>query len=276
MNNQLTVAEQPQIKKFNHEIFGELDVLVKDGKEYLPATDVATTLEYAKPHKAVTDHCDEDEALTWGVIDRLGRKQQKKFITIGNVSRLIIAAARQSKNPLIKEKATQYERWIFDEVIPSIHKHGAYMIDQVLEQAVSNPDFAIGLLTKLKEEKQKLAAAQRQIEQQRQKGLFADSVSAAETSILVRGLAKILRQNGVDTGEKRLFKWLRENGYLVKKKGADYNSPTQYSMELGLFNTDETSITRSSGKIELRITPKVTGKGQLYFINKFLGKNQTA
>ncbi|UTQ79986.1 hypothetical protein BC1_00034 [Bacillus phage BC-1] len=152
------------------------------------------------------------------------------------------------------------------------------MTDHVLEQAVSNPDFAIGLLTKLKEEKRskKLAAAQRQIEQQRQKVLFADSVSAAETSILVRGLAKILRQNGVDTGEKRLFKWLRENGYLVKKKGADYNSPTQYSMELGLFDTDETSITRSSGKSNCVSPQKVTGKGQLYFINKFLGENQTA
>lgn len=142
MNNQLTVAEQPQIKKFNHEMFGELEVLVKDGKEYLPATDVATTLEYAIPRKAVLDHCDEAGVLTWNVGVVTGVKKdgtpatqtvQKKFITIGNVSRLIIAASKQSKNPLIKEKAKQYERWIFDEVIPSIHKHGAYMKPKAMD-----------------------------------------------------------------------------------------------------------------------------------------------
>jgi len=168
MNDQLTVAEQPQIKKFNHEMFGELEVLVKDGKEYLPATDVATTLEYAKPHKAVTDHCDEDGALTWGVIDRLGRTQQKKFITIGNVSRLIIAASKQSKNPLIKEKAKQYERWIFDEVIPSIHKHGAYMKPKAMdakESILANMQVTLMLNQEVTTVKEEVAHVKEDVEQ---------------------------------------------------------------------------------------------------------------
>ncbi|MGN4667972.1 phage antirepressor [Bacillus cereus group sp. MYBK234-1] len=255
-----------QLQTFKNEIF-EVSAKLENGEVLFDVEQVAKSLGFTQKKNG-------KNYIRWVTVNGYLKKYVSQEVGKGDLipEPLVYKLAFKASN----EIAEVFQDWLAIEVLPTIRKHGAYMTDQVLEQAVSNPDFAIGLLTKLKEEKQKLAAAQRQIEQQRQKVLFADSVSAAETSILVRGLAKILRQNGVDTGEKRLFKWLRENGYLVKKKGADYNSPTQYSMELGLFDTDETSITRSSGKIELRITPKVTGKGQLYFINKFLGKNQTA
>lgn len=108
-----------------------------------------------------------------------------------------------------------------------------------------------------------------QIEVQKPKVVFADSVSASRTSILVGELAKIIKQNGYDIGQNRLFKWLRENNYLISRRGADFNLPTQKSMDLGLFEITETSITHSDGRISVKPTPKVTGKGQIYFINKF-------
>lgn len=118
---------------------------------------------------------------------------------------------------------------------------------------------------KLENEEQK-----KQLKEQKPKVLFADAVSTSHTSILIGELAKILKQNGVDMGQNRLFKWLRDNGYLIKRKGTDYNMPTQYSMDLGLFEVKETSITHSDGHISISKTPKVTGKGQMYFINKFI------
>ncbi|PGS83983.1 phage repressor protein/antirepressor Ant [Bacillus cereus] len=276
MNDQLTVAEQPQIKKFNHEIFGELEVLVKDGKEYLPATDVATTLEYAIPRKAVLDHCDEEGVLTWNVPTN-GGKQQKKFITIGNVSRLIIAASKQSKNPLIKEKAKQYERWIFDEVIPSIHKHGGYIHakendtdDDILSKAV------LIAQKKISDRDELIRKQNQQLIQQESLVTFAKAVEVSTSVISVKQLSNQLKQKGIDIGQNRLFEWLRENGYLCKRKGDMYNTPTQYSMDLGLFESQEYIRTNSKGEFETKYTPKVTGKGQLYFINKFLGKNQSA
>ncbi|WP_050608254.1 phage antirepressor KilAC domain-containing protein [Clostridium niameyense] len=114
------------------------------------------------------------------------------------------------------------------------------------------------------------AEKENQLQEQKPKVLFANAVSASHASILVGELAKILKQNGVDMGQNRLFRWLRDNGYLIKRKGTDYNMPTQYSMDIGLFEVKETSITHSDGHISISKTPKVTGKGQMYFINKFI------
>lgn len=122
----------------------------------------------------------------------------------------------------------------------------------------------------------KLAASQaEQIEDMKPKALFADAVATSHTTILVGDLAKVLKQNGVDIGAKRLFAWLREQGYLIKRIGADYNSPTQRAMELGLFEVKETAISHSDGHVTVQKTPKVTGKGQMYFISKFLQKEMT-
>lgn len=144
------------------------------------------------------------------------------------------------------------------------------MTDSTLEQALTSPDFLIKLATELKTEKEKRQALEVQVEENKPKVLFADAVSVSNTSILVGDLAKIIKQNGVNIGANRLFAWLRDNGYLIKRKGNDYNMPTQYSMDLKLFEVKETVITHSDGHTSISKTPKVTGKGQQYFVNKFL------
>ncbi|TWT04636.1 phage antirepressor [Planomicrobium sp. CPCC 101079] len=253
-----------QLQNFSHSNFGRLELLNLEDKVHFPATDMAKKLGYANASDAINRHCKKDGVVFHEVIDSLGRNQKKKFINEGNLYRLIA----NSKLP----EAERFESWVFDQVLPSIRKHGAYMTPDTLHQAIANPDFAIGLLTNLKEEQQKRQVAELKLEQQKPKVLFADSVEASESSILIRELAVILKQNGVNTGEKRLFEWLRSNGYLVKRLGTDRNTPTQRSMEMGLFEIKETPINHNSGLITVNKTTKVTGKGQVYFINKLLSE----
>ena len=166
--------------------------------------------------------------------------------------------------------AEAFQAKIAEEVIPSIRKHGAYMTLETLEAAILNPDYLIKVATALKQETEKRKALEEKISADAPKVLFSDSVAASGATILVGELAKILRQNGVDMGERRLFEWMRNSGYLIRRKGTDYNMPTQYSMELGLFQIKETVVNHSSGYTTVNKTPKITGKGQTYFINKFL------
>ena len=143
-----------------------------------------------------------------------------------------------------------------------------YATDKLLD----NPDLAIQAFTKLKEEREKRKALEIKIEEQKPKVIFAEAVETSKTSILIGDLAKLIKQNGTDMGQKRMFTWLRDNGYLIKRQGSDYNMPTQRAMELGLFEIKETAVTHSDGHITVNKTPKVTGKGQIYFINKFKEK----
>lgn len=166
--------------------------------------------------------------------------------------------------------AKKFQAVLADEVLPAIRRHGAYMTEEALEKAITEPDFLIRLATQLKEEKAKRLEAEKQVEAAKPKVLFADAVSASHTSILVGELAKILRGNGIEIGQRRLFAWLREHGYLIKRQGTDYNMPTQMAMELGLFEIKEGSYVNGSGANIITKTPKVTGRGQTYFINKFL------
>lgn len=168
------------------------------------------------------------------------------------------------------EVAQKFQAVLADEVLPAIRRHGAYMTSDTIEKALTSPDFLIRLATELKAEKAKRLAAEKQIELDRPKTIFADAVSASHTSILVGEMAKILRGNGIDIGQRRLFSWLREKGYLIKRQGTDYNMPTQRAMELGLFEIKEGSYVNGSGVNIITKTPKVTGKGQQYFVNKFL------
>ncbi len=168
------------------------------------------------------------------------------------------------------EAAQKFQAVLADEVLPAIRRHGAYMTEEALEKAITEPDFLIRLATQLKEEKAKRLEAEKQVEAAKPKVLFADAVSASHTSILVGELAKILRGNGIGIGQRRLFAWLREHGYLIRRQGTDYNMPTQMAMELGLFEIKEGSYVNGSGANIITKTPKVTGKGQTYFINKFL------
>ncbi len=178
----------------------------------------------------------------------------------------LYALILSSKLPQSKE----FKRWVTSEVLPAIRKHGAYMTPQTIERALLNPDTIINLATQLKDEQEKRKKLQAENNTMKPKAIFADAVTTSHTSILVGQLAKILRQNGVDTGQNRLFKWLRDNGYLGKR-GSNRNVPTQYAMDLGLFTTKETAVTHADGHTTVQITTKVTGKGQTYFINKFLG-----
>ena len=169
-----------------------------------------------------------------------------------------------------KTEARQFRKWITSEVLPTIRKHGAYMTDDALHKAIQNPDFLIQLATELKNEKQKRLVAEKKIQETRPQVIFADAVTASSDSILVGELAKLIKQNGVDTGQRRLFKWLRGNGYLCKKTGECFNEPNQYSMELGLFEIKRRSFRNQTALLSLSKTVKVTGKGQVYFVNKFL------
>lgn len=176
--------------------------------------------------------------------------------------------AMKAKNAV----AEAFQAKIADEVIPSIRKHGVYATESAVEAMLNDPDMAIRLLQQIKEERSKRKELEQQAAADRPKVLFADSVCASQNSILIGELAKLLKQNGVDTGQNRLFGWLRSNGYLIRRQGTDYNMPTQRSMEMGLFEIKETAINHSDGHTSISKTPKVTGKGQQYFVNAFLGE----
>lgn len=246
------------LKLFNFE-GNKVRTVILGEEPFFVGIDVASILGYSNPQKAMRDHCKKPaESL---VNDSLGRPRRTLVLSESDVYRLVLRSDLPS--------AEKFESWLMEEVLPSIRKHGAYMTDDTIEKAITDPDFLIRLATNLKEEKSRRLEAEQKLEVQRPKVLFADAVSDTEGTILIRDLAKLIQQNGVDIGEKRLFEWLRQNGYLISKRGTDYNRPTQKSMELGLFKIKETAIMRSSGA-HTAITAKVTGKGQLYFVNKFL------
>ena len=168
------------------------------------------------------------------------------------------------------EVAQKFQAVLADEVLPTIRRHGAYMTEEALEKAITEPDFLIRLATQLKEEKAKRLEAEKQIEADRPKVTFANAVNVSKDGMLLGMLAKLLHQNGVDIGQKRLFQWMRDKGYLMKN-GTDKNMPTQKARELGLFKVKERAIDNPDGSVRLTRTTLVTGKGQEYFINKFLG-----
>lgn len=180
--------------------------------------------------------------------------------------------AMKAKN----EVGERFQCVVADKVLPSIRKHGAYMTPATLDQMIASPEFGIRLLTELKEERDRRkeveaqkVALEAKVEADRPKVAFADAVEGSYSTILVRDLAKILRQNGVEMGEKRLFEWLRNKGYLIRQAGRSYNLPTQRALESGLFEVKETAITHTTGT-QTHLTPLVTGKGQKYFVNLFL------
>ena len=183
----------------------------------------------------------------------------ENFLTESGVYKLVF----KSRKP----NAERFTDWVTDEVLPSIRKHGMYAVDDL----INDPDLAIKAFMALKEEKTRNKMLQADNERMRPKEIFADAVATSQTSILIGDLAKLLKQNGVETGQKRFFEWLRENGYLIKRKGADWNMPTQKAMERGLFEIKERTVNNPDGSVRTTRTPKVTGKGQQYFINKFLG-----
>ncbi|ETK30380.1 antirepressor [Paenibacillus phage Norbert] len=233
----------------------DVRVIMKDGHPWWVAKDVCGVLEI-KNNRDALSRMDEDEK---GVvsIDTLGGAQQMQVLNESGLYSLVLSSR--------KPEAKQFKRWVTHEVLPAIRKTGMYAADELLD----NPEFLIQAVTKLKEEREARRQLEAQVKSDKPKVLFADAVSASKTSILVGDLAKILKQNGIQTGGTRLFEWMRANGYLIKRQGTDYNMPTQRAMEMGLFEIKETSVTHSDGHVTINKTPKVTGKGQVYFVNKF-------
>lgn len=248
------------LQVFKNSEFGELAILIIDGKEYFPASECAAKLGYTNPQKAIRDHC---KGVTKRSVLTAGGEQEINFIPEGDLYRLIV----RSKLP----SAERFESWVFDEVLPSIRKHGAYMTPAKIEEVLLNPDTIIRLATDLKAEREIRMALEAKVEQDKPKTIFADAVTASHSSILVGDLAKLIKQNGYDIGQKRLFEYLRQEGYLIKG-GNSKNMPTQRSMEMDLFEVKESAITNPDGSIRVTKTTKVTGKGQVYFINHFLAK----
>lgn len=238
--------------------------LLRDNEPYFVGKDVAEILGYRNPRDALSKHVDSDDK---GVAkcDTLGGTQQTTIINESGLYSLILS----SKLP----DAKKFKHWVTSEVLPTIRKHGAYMTDAKAAAIVTDKGSLADLLQQAAEQ---LKRKDIQIEQMKPKALFADAVSTSDTPILVGELAKILHQNGVSMGQNRMFRWLRDNGYLISKKGSDYNMPTQRAMELGLFRIKENAITHSDGHVTITKTPKVTGKGQVYFVNKFVGEEDLA
>lgn len=247
---------------FNSPEFGAIRTIEKDGEPWFVGKDVATILGYAKPLNALATHIDEDDSLKQGLTDNMGRMQETIFINESGLYSLVLS----SKLPTAKK----FKRWVTNEVIPSIRKHGAYMTPETLEKVLLSPDTLMQLAQNLKDEQEKRRVLETKIEQDKPKVLFADAVASAKTSILIGELAKLLKQNGVDIGQNRLFEWMRQNGYLIRRQGSDYNMPTQRSMEQGLFEIKETTVLHADGHTHINKTPKVTGKGQAYFVTMFL------
>lgn len=258
-----------KIQIFQNEQFGKVRIATNESNEPLFClADVAKALGYNRPADAVSQHCKGVVILP---TPTNGGIQEMKYGKESEVYRLTM----KSKLP----DAEKFQDWVCDEVLPSIRRHGAYMTQETLEKALTSPDFLIQLATNMKEEKQKRIEAEQKAELAEQtiksnapKVLFADAVSTSQRSCLVAELAKILQQNGVNIGQNRLFAWMRENGYLCSK-GQYYNQPTQKAMDLGLFELKQTTINKPDGSILVSTTTKVTGKGQVYFVNKFLGKD---
>ena len=258
-----------ELKAFKHPMFGDLPVLVIDSVEWFGAVEAAKALSFTDPYKAINNHVDSEDSTVHPVLTN-GGKQNKKFVNESGLYSLIFGAAKQGNNEEIRENAKKFKRWVTSEVLPTIRKTGGYVADEDLfiDTYLPNADEATKLI--FRTTLQTIKKQDRTIAEMKPKALFAEAVETSRSSILVGELAKILKQNGVDIGQNRLFEWLRENGYLIKQRGENYNLPTQYSMNLGLFEIKKRTVNNPDGTVRVTRTPKVTGKGQVYFINKFL------
>lgn len=252
-----------EIKVFENCEFGTLRGVEIDGESWLVGKDVAERLGYSNPRKAIIDHVDDEDKCDGVTIrDSMGREQNPICINESGLYSLVLG----SKLP----NAKKFKRWVTSEVLPAIRKHGGYLTAEKVEEALLNPDVLIRLATELKDEREARRALESKVAEDAPKVLFAKAVEQAENSILVGDLAKLIKQNGTDIGQKRLFARLREEGYLGKT-GASYNMPTQRAMEMQLFHISERTINNPDGSVRLTRTVKVTGKGQVYFINRYAG-----
>ena len=244
-----------QVKVFNNEQFGSVHIIEEDGRVLFCGVDVAKALGYTNPRKAVRDHT---KGGTFRSTPTAGGMQDMSFIPEGDVYRLIT----HSKLP----SAERFEHWVFDEVLPTLRQTGSYVLQRPDSYMIDDP---IERAKRWIEEAQERLALQAKVEADAPKVLFADAVTTSKDSCLIGQLAKVLRQNGYNIGQNRLFDYLRNEGYLCKS-GENRNMPTQRSIDAGWFEVKEGTLYNFDGTVRIKRTPKVTNKGQIYFVNKFL------
>lgn len=249
-----------QLQVFEFENSQVRTVLVNNAP-YFIGKDIAESLGYSNTRDAISNHVDEEDKDT--VVIRDGNKGNPNLTVINESG--VYSLIFGSKLPTAKA----FKRWVTNEVLPNIRKTGAHLTPDTIEKVLTDPDTIIQIATQLKEERAKRMQAEVVIEQQKPKVFFADAVEASNSSILIGQLAKVITQNGLHIGQNNLFKWLRDHGYLGKK-GAHYNEPTQYAVERGWFEVVERTVPKPDGSVRITRTTKVTGKGQIYFINKLL------
>ena len=243
-----------ELQVFNNAMFGNVRIILQDNEPWFVAKDVCDCLDLSNSRKALSRLEDDEKGVT--LSDTLGGKQEMATVNEYGLYSLVLSSR--------KPEAKEFKRWITHEVLPSLRKYGTYS----LNIPKTLPDALKAYASEIEAHNKTKAL----VEAQRPKVLFADAVSTSDTDILVGDLAKLLSQNGYTIGQNRLFEQLRNEGFLISRKGNSYNMPTQRAMELGLFRIKETAITHSDGRVSLNKTPKVTGKGQQYFINRFIGK----
>lgn len=247
-----------ELQIFSNSEFGEIRTITKDNEPWFVASDICRSLDLSNPTMAM-QRIDDDEKAKFNLGLSGGETN-----CVNEYGLYSLALASR------KKEAKDFKRWITHEVLPSIRKNGGYIAGQ---ETMSDEELMAKALlvanNKIAERDKIIEQKQARIEQMKPKEIFADAVATSHTSILVGDLAKLICQNGVQIGQKRLFVWLRDKGYLIKS-GSSYNMPTQRYIEQGLFEIKESNLVNPDGSVRITRTPKVTGKGQVYFVNKFL------
>jgi len=247
------------IQVFNNTEFGQVRAVIEESEIWLIGKDITEKLEYQNGSRDINRHTDEEDRREVVINDGI---QNRKVLAV-NESGLysLILGSKLST-------AKKFKKWVTSEVLPTIRKHGMYATDELL----NNPDLLIQVATQLKKEREEKRVLQLKIQEDKPKVLFAEALEVSDNTILIGELAKLLRQNGIDIGQNRLFERLRADGYLIRKKGESYNLPTQRAMDQELFQIKTRTINNPDGSIRTTRTTKITGKGQVYFINKFKGE----
>lgn len=252
-----------ELKIFENPAFGKVRVVEQGGEPWFVGNEVARILGYSQAAKAVREHV-KDSHKGVSEMDTPGGRQKIIIIDEAGLYSLVM----RSKLP----QAEEFQEWVTAEVLPAIRKTGGYIAgSEKMSDAELMAKAVLVAQATIKERDARIKELESDTQRMKPKEIFADAVSASDQTILIGDLAKLIKQNGHDIGQKRMFEWLRNNGYLIKRQGADYNSPTQRAMELGLFRIKETAVTHSDGHVTVSKTVKVTGKGQAYFVNKLLG-----
>ncbi|WP_423189455.1 phage antirepressor [Alkalibacterium sp. f15] len=248
----------------------EVRMIEQNNEPWFVGIDVADILGYSNSSKAVMTHVDEEDKR----MDKIPHSQNGNL-----VSNTYLINESGLYSLILKSKldsAKKFKRWVTSEVLPAIRKHGGYLTDTKIEEALMNPDTLIQLATQLKNERFEKERALIQLKEQEPQVVFARTVEVSQNSVAIKVLATILKQNGIKVGQNRLFQWLRDNKFLSSRMGNSWNLPTQRAMDMELFELKPNTYFHNYGTPETKYTPVVTGKGQIYFVNRFIKIEQEA